>query len=119
MADYVPSAGMKKFSATENSVTYILADHSAQKPHLVIFDRVIPVSSGKGSRVPQLRVRVIRGVLDANGVLVASRITNEFTTRYPVGAPSAENIADMVLLGSIVSNVDFQQDAAVELLLPL
>lgn len=119
MADYVPPVSFKRYSVTEHSVTYTLPGHSSSKPHLVIFDRVIPVTSGKGSRVPQLRVRVIRGVMDANGVLLSTRITHESTHRYPIGALASEIIEDMAILASIGSDVAFQDDVANELRLPL
>lgn len=119
MTDYVVPVSFKKFSTTEHSVTYTLPGHTAQKPRLVIFDRVIPVSSGKGSRVPQLRVRVIRGVNDANGVLLATRITHESTFRYPLGAVASEVIEDMAVLATIGSDTAFQNDVATELRLPL
>lgn len=119
MPDYNVPATFKRFSNTEHAVTYTLPGHTSQKPRLAIFDRVIPVSTGKGSRVPQYRMRVIRGVYDAKGALLSTRISCEATFRYPVGALSTEVMEDMAVLGVAVSNADFQEDVAVELRLPL
>lgn len=119
MADYIVPGTFKKFSATEHSVTYTLSGHTSQKPRLVIFDRVIPVASGKGSRVPQVRVRVIRGVADANGALLSTRITHESVHRYPNGANPLEVIEDMAVLAAICGDTAFQDDVANELRLPL
>lgn len=119
MADYVVPASFKRFSNTEHSITYTLPGHTSQKPHLAIFDRVIPVTQGKGPRVPQVRVRVLRGVLNAEGVLVSTRISAEAVFRYPMGANTSEVIEDMATLATIGSNVDFQSDVAEELRIPM
>lgn len=119
MADYVVPVSFKKFSSTEHSVTYTLPGHTSQKPRLVIFDRIVPVTSGKGPRIPQLRVRVIRGVIDATGALVATRITSEWVTRYPNGALASEIMEDMAVLAAVGGDTAFQDDVAVELRLPL
>lgn len=119
MPDYIVPATFKKFSNTEHSVTYTMSGHTSQKPHLVIFDRVVPVTSGKGSRIPQIRVRVLRGVLGADGTLLATRISEEAVLRYPLGALPSEIKEDIATLAAILSDAEFQDDVATELRLPL
>lgn len=119
MADYNVPVTFKKFSNTEHSVTFTLPGHTSQKPHLAIFDRVVPVVQGKGPRVPQVRVRVLRGVLNADGVLQATRISAEGIFKYPVGALASEIIEDMGILATISNDAEFQEDVAVELRIPL
>lgn len=121
MADYAIPATMKYYSTNgPHSVTYtVVASHTAVAPHLVIFDRKVPVVNADGSEVyAQYRVRVIRAVLDGEGNPTGKKSTVEFTARYPSDAVAANVTADLASLGTMLSDTDFQQDVAVELLLP-
>lgn len=119
MTDYVVPSTWKFFGNTgANQVTYTLPGHTVQRPHLAIFDRKVPSFGGKGSQVPQYRIRIIRGVLDTAGNLVATRITDDRTVRWPAGANASEVIEDMAIMGAICSDVNLQANIVNELRLP-
>lgn len=122
MSDYSPPATLKKFSINgPDSVTYtVIASHTASVPHLVIFDRVRPsVNPQTGNEThARFRGRIHRAAVDGNGDPVGKESIVEFSVRYPSAADSANVTADIAMLGAMLSDVDFQQDVAVELLLP-
>lgn len=122
MTDYVVPATQKKYSQNgPHSVTYtVAASHTAVAPHVVIYDRKVPSVNADGSETyAQYRVRRIRAVLDSEGNPTGKKSTVETIVRYPTGADAANVTADIAAQGALLSDTDFQQDVAVELLLPL
>lgn len=73
-----------------NQVTYTLPGHTVQAPRLAIFSRVIPTYDQKvGWSVPSYRVRVIHGVVDADGVPVETRTSYDATIRWSMSGNGA------------------------------
>lgn len=118
MPDFVPTVDMKLFSSKEDQTTFTLTGHTVKRPYLAIFDRKVPVVNGNGTSVPWYRIRIIRGVLDSAGDPIQTRVTCDVTIRWPLEALSADAIADIAKLGSLLSNVDLQSDIVDEQLLP-
>lgn len=101
-----------------NQTTYTLPGHTVKQPHLAIFDRKVPSFGGSASQVPSYRIRIIRGVLDANGNLVATRITQDLTCRWPLEGALADVQADIALMATLISDVNLQADIVNQLRLP-
>lgn len=118
MADYIVPVTWKLFSRTENAVTYIRPGHTVKEPRLAIFDRVVPVSSGKGSRSAQTRVRIIAGEVDSLGNPISSRVIAEAIVKHLPTSNVALAISCAADLALVIGNADFQQDVVVEQLLP-
>lgn len=119
MADYNVPAGWKLYSSEANQTTFVIPGHSVDRPYLAIFSRTIPSVTGKGATVPEYRVRILRGYKNAAGALVPTRKSIDIRLRQPLEASDATELkAICTIAGAMLSNVDFQDDAVVEQLLP-
>lgn len=119
MTSFVVPSSWSFFGNTgANQTTYTLPGHTVKQPHLAIFDRKVPSFGGTQSQVPSYRIRIIRGVSDAAGNLVATRITQDYTCRWPLEGSLVDVQADIALLASIVSDVNLQTDIVSQLRLP-
>lgn len=119
MADYVVPVGWKLYSSEAHQSTYIIPGHAVDRPYLAIFSRTIASASGKGTTVPEVRVRIMRGYKNADGVLLPTRKSFDGRVRWPLEASDAtEMTAILAIVGTMFSNVDFQQDVTVEQLIP-
>lgn len=98
MGFQVPADWVFQSSANNgNSVTYTLPGHTTQEPKIAVFSRVIPSYSAKtGWTVPSYRVRVIEGVLDADGNPVETRTTVDATFRSSMsgGQTKGQSVVD-------------------------
>lgn len=118
MPDYAAPEGWKLYGTEKDQTTFIMPGHTASEPRLAIFTRRAVSSNGSnGSANPSYRVRIIRGFLDAEGVALPRAVVDA-EIRWPSAAPAADIYAIIAAAGVILSNVDFQQDAVVEQLLP-
>lgn len=112
----VPADWVFQSSANNgNSVTYALPGHTTQQPKIAVFSRVIPSYSAKtGWSVPSYRVRVIEGVVDADGNPIETRTTVDATFRCSMsgGATKAQDVVDNFKL--IVSANGFASGVFVE-----
>lgn len=102
-----------------NQVTYRRSDSSAEKPKLLILDRkesVYDASKQKYS-VPELRVRVLSGVVNSDNQPVPERLLIDASFRLPVGSASdqAQLFADFTAL---LNDPDFWDELAVGHLFP-
>lgn len=118
MADYVVPVGWKFNGAQADQTTFTLPGHTVAQPRLAIFDRKVPSFNGNGSAIPSYRVRIIRGVVDADGEPVPTRVTADITIRWPLEAASADVQSDIAAIAATLSDVDFQSDVVDEQLLP-
>lgn len=88
---YSMPAKFNFFSANGNgnTVTFIANDNTTAEPRIVILSRVLPVwqriASAMGWSVPSYRVRVQYGVLNADGMPVATKVGADLTLRWPHG----------------------------------
>jgi hypothetical protein len=122
MADYSLPSSLKFQSFNgPNSVTFtVTATHTAVRPHIVIFDRVMPKTDPKTGNVTfgRYRVRRIRACVDANGVPTGRNAVVETSSRFPPEAASADIQADLAAAGTMLADAGFQDDSVVELALP-
>lgn len=118
---YQVPTGWKFYGAANNGdqTTFTLPGHSVSTPHLVIFDRRVPVSNnGNGYTTPSYRVRVIRGFLGPDNEPLAARVVVDATIRWPMDAPLTDVKGMVGVLGDIFSSTDFATDAVDEQQLP-
>jgi hypothetical protein len=122
MADYSLPATLKFHSFNgPHSITFVVsATHTAARPHLVIFDRVMPLVDAKTGNVTfgRYRVRRIRACVDSNGVPTGRNSVVEVNLRFPPEAASADVSADLAAAATMAADAGFQDDAVVELSLP-
>jgi len=118
MADYTVPVDWKFDGDSKDSSTYLLPGHTSAEPRWAIFDRKVPSNTPGGTTVPWSRIRFFRGVLDSDGNLIQSRVTNEYQVKWPTIADSADVIADMALMATLIGDVDLQNDLIVEQILP-
>lgn len=118
MADYVVPVDWKFNGSQADQTTFTLPGHTVAQPRLAIFDRKVPSFNGNGSKVPSYRVRVVRGVVDAEGHALPTRVTADITIRWPLEAAPADVKSDMAAIAAVLADVDFQGDVVDEQLLP-
>lgn len=115
-------AGYTIFGTSNNGNTLTAvkaAESTAAKPVLMVIDRTAPSynqATGKFS-VPVYRVRVIRGVLDADGNPKIERLMIDANIRTPVGTDAEHGtlLADFL---AFVDQVDFVAGAVGDHLFP-
>lgn len=117
MANIVPS-NWTMFANNGNQVQFLLPGHTVLKPRFCLFSRTVPSLSGNGSSVPAVRVRVLEGVLDADGKPVATKISVDTTIRNDLTAPVANVVADVLEVGRMLSNAVFVQQLVEQQRLP-
>lgn len=119
MTDFTVPAGWKFHgSANANQTTFTLPGHTVAEPHLAIFDRKVPVVQNGNTSVPWYRIRVIRGVLDADGNPITTRVTVDCTIRWPLQAASADVVEDIGILADALADANLPNDIVDEQLLP-
>lgn len=119
MVDYVVPTGWKFYGSNNgNQTTFTLPGHTTANPRLALFDRRVPSSSPQGAVSPSYRIRIVRGISDAEGNPVQQRVVCDFTVRWPLVADSLDVIADIATIAATLSDVDMQSDMVDEQLLP-
>lgn len=101
-----------------NSVTFLRPGHTVQAPRLAIFNRKPPVANGNGFSVPTYRVRLIDGHVDADGAALRERSILDLTIRQPVDAAAAPITASVAALATMLSDVEFVDDAITDYMFP-
>jgi hypothetical protein len=76
----------------------------------VIFDRKIPVANVSGFSKPNVRVRVIRSWVDADGVPLSSKAVCDVNISWPLEASATDVKAMVDLLGDIFGDVEIASD---------
>lgn len=118
MQDYKLPEGYTFYGSAPDQTTFVRTGHTSAEPNLAIFDRKVSTLVGGQLTVPSYRARIIRGILDATGSPVTTRVTADLTIRWPAGTDVAVVKDVMARLGEILSDSDFQDDAASDQLLP-
>lgn len=100
------------YSNNGNTLTAVkAAESTAAKPVIMVIDRSAPTynQSTQKFSVPAYRVRVIRGVVDADGKPVVERLLVDANFRTPVGTDSEHGnlLTDFL---AFVSQTDFAAD---------
>lgn len=106
MANIIPST-WALFSNTGNQTQFLLPGHTVLKPRMALFSRTVPSTSGNGPSVPAVRVRIVEGILDADGKPVATKTSADVTIRNDIRASTPAVVADVVELGRLLSNANF------------
>lgn len=95
---------LEMYSSNGDSVTYILNDHTAQKPSLVIQSRKV-ANSASGNI--ETRVAVVRGTLDSEGALIPSRAMIDISGKYPKHGDFADVQACLATAIDLISSDEF------------
>lgn len=108
-------------SSDGSQVTFTRPGHTVQEPRLAIVDRKIGVFDSNRQRwsTPEYRVRVVDGVLDADGNPDPTRTIADLTCRSSLasngGARGDEVVADLLL---IIDQTDFASAAYIGQVFP-
>lgn len=108
-------------SADGNSITFVRVGNTVAEPRLMVINRTPPVFNARAGTwsVPTYRVRVIDGVLDADGKPDPTRTLSDCTFRSSVGSNGAargdENVADLL---AVIDQPDFVAAAFTTLQFP-
>lgn len=115
MSDFSVPVGYRQYSQMQHQTAFVGPNHTAQAPEMLIFDRV-PPKDGNADGRQTYKVRFIKGTPTETNPLLRDVVeVNIRTSRQTVAATAASYLA---LVGSILSNADFANDAVVEQLLP-
>lgn len=117
MANIIPST-WSLFANNGNQIQFLLPGHTVQKPRMCLFQRTIPSTSGSGPTTPAIRVRIVEGILDADGKPIATKISADVTIRNDVRATTSTVVADVVELGRLLSNSAFVTQMVGQQILP-
>lgn len=114
MADYILPSGSKFFGSTGvDQVQFIRTGHTADLPRLAVFKR----RQAKGGPTWDYTVSLVQGAPpDSQGVVRNTLV--EFHCRGVTGQDNTAIKALLTVLGTMLTNADFQDDCVVELLLP-
>lgn len=115
MPDFTVPAGYRQYSQMQHQTAFIGPLHSAQAPQMLIFDR-IPPKDGNAVGRQTYKVRHITGTPTVDDPTLRDVI--EVTIRTSRQTDTATAAAALALVGSVLSNADFPNDAVVEQLLP-
>lgn len=105
MSMTVPSTW--KFHSSQsngNSVTFTRPGHTVQQPRLAIISRVVPVYDTKRQdwSVPQYRVRILDGIMDADGNPDPTKTLADVTFRCSLdnngAAQGSSVVADLLVV---------------------
>jgi len=98
------STALTEFSDNGNTRTYTYTGHTAQKPKLVIQRRRVP----SGSQVVlEDAFRVIEATEDANGDVLAEKVSFEAVVRRPINGTGTEVTSALAIFRDIVAGDEF------------
>lgn len=117
---YQVPTGSEFYGSANNGdqTTFTLPGHTVSTPHLMIFDRKVPVSNGNGYTTPSIRVRVIRGFEDTEGNPLSARAVVDATIRWPLEGPEADVKSMVQQLADVFASTAFQDSAIDKQTLP-
>lgn len=98
MAFNVPSTWKRQSLSNDgNTLTFTRPGHTVQKPKLAVVSRVIPAYDQKRATwsVPQYRVRVFDGVLNADGQPDPTRTLYDLTVRASINSDGSAVVSDV------------------------
>lgn len=113
--------GFTLYRDTGDTRTFVAADHSVTRPHTASVARSVP-ESGKNvaNQVQRMRMRIQRGLLDADGVPRSARNTINLDANCAVAATTAETDAMKADLAALATwlGVAANRDALIAGFLP-
>lgn len=98
------STALTEFSTNGDSRTYTTSGHTALKPKLVIQKRRVPLGN---QTVVESTVSVVHATVDAEGLVLSSKVTFSVSVRYPVGGAQADIDAALAIFRDIVAGDEF------------
>lgn len=91
---------LTEFSNNGNSRTSTLSSHTVLKPCLVIEKRKVPASN---IAIGESSIKVLLATEDADGNILASKVSFEVIVRQPVNGQSAEVTSGLATFRDIVA----------------
>ena len=95
---------LTEFANNGNSRTSTLSGHSASKPKLLIEKRRVP--EGNQTMV-EYSFKVVIATEDADGAVLANKISFEGVCRYPVLGTSTDVDAALAIFADVISGDEF------------
>lgn len=100
----VMTTTLKEFSNSGNSRTSTYSGHSALNPRLVIEKRHVP--SGNQTMV-EYSLKVVSGTVDADGLVLAQKVSFESVVRYPLLGQSSDVTAALAIFRDIIAGDEY------------
>lgn len=82
---FVPTS-YTKYSQTADSVVFVHNDHTLDQPHTLTVTRVLPRRSSQGYSNARYNVKIVKGLLDANGAIAGQLTFGTTGISIPVSA---------------------------------
>lgn len=101
-----------------DSVTFVRPGHTVEAPRLAIFDRKQPVANGNGFSIPQYRIRLIDGHLDADGLPLKERSIVEVVIRHPLSATDTSVETSIAAVAALLADTQVVGNATDDLMFP-
>lgn len=95
---------LTEFANNGNSRTCTLAGHTVLKPQLVIEKRKVPATS---NAVSEYSCKTIYATEDADGNVLASKVSIETVVRYPANGQTAEITSALATHRDVVAGDEF------------
>lgn len=98
------STVISEFSDQENRRTYAVTGHTVQAPKLVIQKRIVPktLASAAGNEL-----MVVYGTVDAQNVVLGSKVVMTASVRYPANGTSTAVTAALAVFRDLVASDEF------------
>lgn len=106
------------YSDSENQVTFILDGHTAENPRLLIFDRKPTVYQNGQFSTPSMRIRVLRGLSDADSQPISTKVTLDLTVRWPNGTTATDVTECLADLNTVLGSTSFVSELFTKQQLP-
>lgn len=98
------STTLTEFADNGNSRTYTQAAHTVLAPKLVLQKRRVPTGS---QTIAEDVITVLHSTTDADGAVLAQRVTFSVTVRRPINGDADDVAAALVVLRDIVAGDEF------------
>lgn len=105
------TTALTEFADNGNSRTSTLAGHTAIKPRLVIEKRQVP--TGDKSNLTY-QVDVIYATVDAEGLILSSKVAFSAQVRYPVQGAAADIDAALAVFRDIIAGDEFASSVSTQ-----
>lgn len=95
---------LTEFSTNGDSRTYTTTGHSASLPKLVIQKRRVPAGNNSTA---ESTYSVVHGTVDADGLVLASKVAMTVTVKYPVNTGDSAVANALAILRDVVQSDEF------------
>jgi len=92
------------FAENGNARTNTYTGHTALKPKLVL-EKKRPIEGNNS--VAEYRAIILAATVDANGLVLPSKVSFDVTVRYPALGQSSDITAALAILRDIIASDDF------------